>query len=1252
MEKFVIIKDMLKKVRRFNLMGRTLEFKIKPIADGIEPIGWIKDAVNQIIAKGTEALDPQDQVAFSFCSKDFLRGEGWVRFRPVNEITYDDIWSIISSVYQSNSSGINTETFCLGVTSVKMPVGRGKGRSRKFNTFDEECSMRRGIISINNKDSLCLPRALVVAKSYVDKDPEYTKVRKDIAKIQTQRALELCHNASVPIPDEGAGIPELQIFQRHLTGYKIVVYDYGHKGREVIFSGAGEGPSLNLLHHKGHYNVITSLTAAFCCGYYCEICYTPYDHKNKHRCGGTCPCCQQTPTCPPGLKLVCDCCKRSFRGQDCYDNHRKSGSFGQSTVCEQITYCDKCLRTVKADRKHHCGEIFCKICNVHVPQDHLCFIQPDLRKPKTNDLLFVFYDLETKQEKQQDNGSHLHEPNLCVYKQCCDTCMNSQQNTCTKCGVRLHVLKVDPITRFVEFLLNQRKLFKKVVVMAHNGGSFDHQFILNHILTKTNLTPELIMRGTKLILMELDNLKFLDSLNYFPMALSKLPKAFGLTQLKKGYFPHLFNTSGNENYKGSLPALEYYSPDNLIGSEKSNLIKWHSEKIREKYVFDFQKELMEYCISDVEILTTACLKFRQQLLETCKVCPFTEACTIASACNKVFRRNFLQANTIGIIPKNGYRWRDNQSRIAIQWLVWEERQRGVNIMHAAKGKETVLEGVKVDGYCNQTNQIFEFYGCYYHGCAHCFKYNRNNPTYEDPSDTLERRFESTAAKTERLKNLGYDIIEMWECNFRTLMKDNKDIDLYTEKHPLLVNAPLNPRDAFYGGRTGNTFEYYKVNQGEKIKYLDVCSLYPWVCKYGKFPVGHPKIYLGEECNTLDLKEIDGLIKCKILPPQNLYHPVLPQKINNKLMFVLCRICAQQMQRNTCSHEEDERALSGTWVIDEVVKALEKGYRLMEIYEVWNYEMQKFDKITKAEGLFTTMMNKFIKAKQQASGWPKTCDTTEKRNQYIEEFLVRENVQLEFNEICENPGLRSLAKLMLNSFWGKFGQRENQTKTTIVNTPKEFYDMLTNPSIDVYHAFPVNENTLIINWQFKEEACDSLATVNVCIAAYTTTQARLKLYSYLEQLGKRVLYYDTDSIIFTHREGEFEPTVGKFIGDLTDELESYGPGAYITEFASGGPKNYAYKVLSPSNQHEEIVCKVKGISLTHAASLIVNFETIKDMVLQPSEPVYITSNRIRRTNIHEIINRVETKIYRPNSTKRWFREDHESVPYGYKKQRTE
>ncbi|KAJ8954631.1 hypothetical protein NQ317_002426 [Molorchus minor] len=539
--------------------------------------------------------------------------------------------------------------------------------------------------------------------------------------------------------------------------------------------------------------------------------------------------------------------------------------------------------------------------------------------------------------------------------------------------------------------------------------------------------------------------------------------------------------------------------------------------------------------------------------------------------------------------------------------------KGMNIIHSAKQQEAVVQGVKVDGYNPETKQIFEFHGCYYHGCPVCYKHSRDEPLYENPTETLNLRYETTISKIDRLRNLDYEVIEMWECQFNSALK-NEEIKTYTEYHPLVALTPLNPRDAFYGGRTGNTRSYYKCKPGEKVKYVDVCSLYPWVCKYGKFPIGHPKVHVGEECKQTNLKTTNGLIKCKILPPEELYHPVLPTKMNDKLMFVLCRVCGETMNDKECNHSETDRALTGTWVIDEIVKAIEKGYKLLETYEIWKYEVLQFNKAT-----------------------------------HTEEFVKREDVELEFAEIIENPGLRSLAKLILNSFFGANSAREKTNrKTKIIRNCEEFTAMLINPSIYVNSALPINEDTLVVNWEHIDEAADMLSTVNVAIASYVTTQARLKLYSYLEQLTERVLYFDTDSIIFVSTEDdEYDVAVGEFIGDMTDELETYGPDSYITEFVSGGPKNYAYKVCSGDHK-EKVVCKVKGISLTHEASQKLNFNAIKDMVLTPSPPLYITSNNIRRTKEHQVVTKQETKIYKANSTKRKFFEDHSSAPYGYKK----
>lgn len=137
-----------------------------------------------------------------------------------------------------------------------------------------------------------------------------------------------------------------------------------------------------------------------------------------------------------------------------------------------------------------------------------------------------------------------------------------------------------------------------------------------------------------------------------------------------------------------------------------------------------------------------------------------------------------------------------------------------------------------------------------------------------------------------------------------------------------------------------------------------------------------------------------------------------------------------------------------------------GNEIKDIFEIWSYDsVQQFDKVIGTDGLFTSMMNKFIKIKQEASGWPKDCCTDTEKNHYIQEFFKREDVKLKFENIIENPGLRSLAKLMLNSFWGKFGQRENQTKTKIINEPSELFGMLSNHAYLVNTLLPVNEKTI-------------------------------------------------------------------------------------------------------------------------------------------------------------------------------------------------
>ena len=139
--------------------------------------------------------------------------------------------------------------------------------------------------------------------------------------------------------------------------------------------------------------------------------------------------------------------------------------------------------------------------------------------------------------------------------------------------------------------------------------------------------------------------------------------------------------------------------------------------------------------------------------------------------------------------------------------------------------------------------------------------------------------------------------------------------------------PLEPRDAFYEGRI-EAFTLFQKDQD--ISYVDVTSLYSYINKTGKIPIGHLEIVTE---GFTDIQQYEGLIKCKIFPPRGLYIPVLPVKMNNKLLFTLCRTCSENHQQTSCQHNDEERSLTGTWVTDELKKALEKGYAVQRIYEV-------------------------------------------------------------------------------------------------------------------------------------------------------------------------------------------------------------------------------------------------------------------------------------------------------------------------------
>uniref|UniRef100_A0A1I8J0G9 DNA-directed DNA polymerase n=1 Tax=Macrostomum lignano TaxID=282301 RepID=A0A1I8J0G9_9PLAT len=205
------------------------------------------------------------------------------------------------------------------------------------------------------------------------------------------------------------------------------------------------------------------------------------------------------------------------------------------------------------------------------------------------------------------------------------------------------------------------------------------------------------------------------------------------------------------------------------------------------------------------------------------------------------------------------------------------------------------------------------------------------------------------------------------------------------------------------------------------------------------------------------------------------------------------------------------------------------------------------------------VNKFDKypLKAESSGSPGMAEDA--KAAYMASFFEREGVRLE--KVEENPGLRFVAKIFLNSLWGKFCQRDDLTSTEIVDSYEAWLQRLTDPSIKVKSCEPIGESFMMLEYKprFGGAGERAFKYANVPIGVFTTSHARLRLYEALEGLGTRVIYADTDSVVYRCSPGEYEPPGGSSLGQWTDEVPA---GCRMVQFTTGGPKLYRYLVEKP------------------------------------------------------------------------------------------
>ena len=399
-----------------------------------------------------------------------------------------------------------------------------------------------------------------------------------------------------------------------------------------------------------------------------------------------------------GDGIVCNECDRLFKNQACYDHHKEPVNGGGRSVCQVVRKCEKCGKAMdvrKIKNGHICGKK-CRTCGVILNQedtDHQCYIQ-QLEQPEESSYNhLLFFDFEATQE----HGIHC--PNLCVVH-------DEEREVALFQGE-------DTVKKFCEWLLTPEH--EGCIVVAHNFQGYDGYFITKFLMENA-IKYEIIYRGGKSLSMTIPmfNIKFIDSLNFIPMSLAKFPKTFAQDELCKGYFPHLFNKGENQNYVGPIPCQNDYGVNFMKPEERKAFIAWHQEQVENNYLYDFRKEIIKYCRSDVDILRKCCLLYREMFRKETDIDPFDKSLTIASYCHEVYRTNFLKKDTIAVF-NHDRQLKTKQSNMAVKWLSYIMEKEDIHIQHVRNGGEKRFGRYSLDGYCEETHTAYEFQGCFWHG---------------------------------------------------------------------------------------------------------------------------------------------------------------------------------------------------------------------------------------------------------------------------------------------------------------------------------------------------------------------------------------------------------------------------------------------------------------------------------------------------------------------------------------------------------
>lgn len=354
------------------------------------------------------------------------------------------------------------------------------------------------------------------------------------------------------------------------------------------------------------------------------------------------------------------------------------------------------------------------------------------------------------------------------------------------------------------------------------------------------------------------------------------------------------------------------------------------------------------------------------------------------------------------------------------------------------------------------------------------------------------------------------------------------------------------RESYTGGAVDVYKPHNKIgsfsisNIFRKLFYYDVNSLYPFVMAFKAMPVGRPIAFQGNIRRFLP--NCFGFFYCDITSPSNLEHPILQRRVKTA---------------------EGMRTIAGLgtwtgWVCSvEMDRCIELGYQFTIIR---GYQFETGD-------IFSSYIKKLY--------------------------------DLRLNYPKGHP-MNDIAKLLMNSLYGKFGMRTEITRVEIFNISSAYEREIFHSLLDTWaetvhdwfetdtHLFVVKDSIVDLKYNEEQNYYHGL-DVNIAIASAITSHARVVMSAYKNSNLFTLYYSDTDSIVIDRPLPE--GLVGAMMGQM--KLE------YVIQKAVF----LAPKVYGLITEDGREIIKIKGISSQAIRDNGIGFGELSELLLEDTSRVY-------------------------------------------------